>query len=96
MRLIDADALREQWNVSERCEDCKQDARYCDGNLYGSTLYSLRDICGSIDDAPIIDAIPVEWLREKMKIPTMTCANPFDYVFCEWMNEQEAQDEKAK
>ena len=64
MRLIDADALREQWNVSERCEDCKQDARYCDGNLYGSTLYSLRDICGSIDDAPIIDAIPVEWLEE--------------------------------
>ena len=39
-----------------------------------------------VNAAPTIDAIPVEWLREKMKTPTMTCANPFDYVFCEWMN----------
>lgn len=34
----------------------------------------------------VVDAVPVEWLRGKMKTPTMTCANPFDYVFCEWMN----------
>jgi len=76
MRLIDADALNKELQMRV-------------GSPTDDKLYEVN-LC--IIASPTIDAIPVEWLREKMKIPTMTCANPFDYVFCEWMNEQEAQD----
>lgn len=93
MRLIDADALRKRWNVSEKCEDCKQDARYCDGNLYGSELYSLRDICGSIDDAPVIAAIPVEWLRNLCTIAKMEIDDEMfiDWLIRTWREEQETR-----
>lgn len=64
--------------------DALKEAMYQNGGCGICSMY--------VDDAPTIDAIPVVWLREKMKTPIMTCANPFDYVFCEWMNEQEAQD----
>ena len=46
------------------------------------------------DISPTIDAIPVEWLREKMQKPLMSCSNPFVYVMDEWQKEQEAQDEQ--
>lgn len=45
-----------------------------------------------INAAPTIHAIPVEWLREKMKTPCMTCANPFDYVLVAWQDEQKEQE----
>lgn len=36
------------------------------------------------DERLSYDAIPVEWLREKMKKPLITSANPFDYVLDAW------------
>lgn len=93
MRLIDVDTLRKQWNVSEKCEDCKQDARYCGGDLYGSELYSLRDICESIDDVPIIEAIPIEWLQNvhKNSILTRDDIEFRDWLIEKWKKEQENQ-----
>ena len=41
-------------------------------------------IKSQLDMAPAVDAIPVEWLREKMKRPLITSANPFDYVLDAW------------
>ena len=66
-----------------------------------AAVISVRDYLGNIDserdvhieeglhEVPAVDAIPVAWLREKMKIPCMTCANPFDYVLLAWRDEQE-------
>ena len=36
------------------------------------------------DERLSYDAIPVKWLREKMKKPLITSANPFDYVLDAW------------
>ena len=43
-----------------------------------------------ITDAPTVDAIPVEWLREKAQTPCMSCDNPFDYVLTAWEEENNA------
>ncbi len=48
-------------------------------------------VFADITDAPTIDAIPVEWLREKMREPQMTDGNPFGFVLDEWLDEQEAR-----
>ena len=40
-----------------------------------------------VNGIPAVDAITVEWLREKMKKPMITSANPFDYVLDEWEQE---------
>ena len=60
-RLIDADALREHWHISEKCEECHWNNRDCSKPPY----YSLHDICEEIDEVPTIDAIPMWWITEK-------------------------------
>ena len=55
MRLIDIDAFRKDWGLAERCEDCKRDARECQYDQ----IYTRMDFCGWLDDAEIIDAVPV-------------------------------------
>ena len=60
-RLIDADALREHWHISEKCEECHWYNRDCSKPPY----YSLHDICEAIDEVPTIDAIPMWWITEK-------------------------------
>ena len=60
-RLIDIDMLRKTLKMAERCEDCQSDQRKCD-----KELYLARDFCGWLDDAEIVDAIPVDWLEQRM------------------------------
>lgn len=55
MRLIDIDAFRKDWGLAERCEDCERDARECQYDQ----IYTHMDFCGWLDDAEIIDAVPV-------------------------------------
>lgn len=55
MRLIDIDAFRKDWGLAERCEDCERDARECQYDQ----IYTRMDFCGWLDDAEIIDAVPV-------------------------------------
>lgn len=93
MRLIDADALKTKRGMAHRCEDCKHNARMCQSNQD----YTRMDICGMLADAPTIDAIPVEWLREKIKEHTDEegwqdyLANSFGLCIEEWQKEQEAR-----
>ena len=63
MALIDTNALREYYKINEHCEECYWNNRDCNKPPY----YSTYDICRAIDEVPTIDAIPVEWLREKIK-----------------------------
>ena len=55
MRLIDIDAFRKDLGLAERCEDCERDARECQYDQ----IYTRMDFCGWLDDAEIIDAVPV-------------------------------------
>lgn len=49
------------------------------------------DALNIVDELPAVDAVPVEWLREKMREPQMTTGNPFGFVLAEWLDEQEAR-----
>ena len=61
MRLMDVDGLRQTLKMAERCEDCQSDPRKCD-----KEIYSVRDFCGWLDDGKIVDAIPVDWMIQRM------------------------------
>ena len=66
--------------------------RYDDGFADGLMFMAER-----IDSAPTVDAIPVEWLREKIKEHTNDdgwqdyLANSFGLCIEEWKKEQEAR-----
>lgn len=63
MRLIDIDAFRKDWGLAERCEDCERGARGCQYDQ----IYTRMDFCGWLDDAEIIDAVPVVRCRDCAK-----------------------------
>lgn len=56
MRLIDADALIKDWHFGTSCNSCERDAYKCQNY----ETYSAMDVCGMIEDAPTIDAVPVK------------------------------------
>ena len=64
MRLIDIDAFRKDWGLAERCEDCERDARECQFDQ----IYTRMDFCGWLDDAEIIDAVPVAQCERIVKL----------------------------
>lgn len=39
----------------------------------------------------VVDAVPVEWMTDKMHKPQMTCVNPFEFVLSEWLEGQGAR-----
>lgn len=85
-RAIDADALKEQIESHVVSMSVCLSA----GEHYGKV--TMREEClQDIADAPTIDAIPVEWLRDKMQKSRATDANPFGFVLAEWLKEQEAR-----
>ena len=76
MRLIDADALKREWHMGEKCEECEQDARQCQNNVD----FSRMDICAILDDAPTVDLPDAlraagwkeeGWISVKDKMPKM-------------------------
>ncbi len=60
-RLIDADALKKDWSMGDKCEDCPQDTRRCQYDVD----YSRMDICQMIDEAPTIGG----WISVKDSLP---------------------------
>ena len=73
MKLIDVDVFRTEHKLAEQCEDCKRnDKWHCD-----EQMYSARDICGWLDDAPTIDAVPERHGHIEIKV-----INPYDGEDC--------------
>ena len=60
-RLIDADALKKEWGLGEKCEECSQNARKCQ---YEQNLTQM-DICQMIDEAPTFSG----WVSVKDRLP---------------------------
>ena len=94
MRLIDADALIMQMNDGPY--NCPGDCGVCDTDeiiIDGRKLIA----CSAVTHTPTIPAIPVEWMRDKMRgyasalKSTETAA--LVMVMQMWQKEQEAQDE---
>lgn len=57
MRLIDADALKEQWGMGNKCEECRRDARSCQ---YYEHI-TIMDVCSMLDEAPTVDVLAKLW-----------------------------------
>lgn len=55
MRLIDADALKNDHHMGDECDKCETKWRECQYDY----IYSKMDFCTWIDDAPTIDAVEV-------------------------------------
>ena len=45
-----------------------------------------------MEDAPAVDAIPVEWLKKKREVAIWQFAGAIDWLLGDWQKEQEAQD----
>jgi len=98
MRLVDADALKAEFD-----KNCAMECACCDN----ATCNHVRNAvgCGLVDAAPTIDAIPVEWLknrREGMIFAAMTNSQVYgnntielchavNVVLDMWREEQEAR-----
>lgn len=39
----------------------------------------------------VVDAIPIDWLRDRMQSSHATITNPFGFVLAEWLDEQEVE-----
>ena len=72
MRLIDADALKREWHMGEKCEECEQDARQCQ---YDDS-FTRMDICSMLDDAPTVGG----WVSVKDRLPEENVAVNIVYV----------------
>ena len=107
MRIIDADAVV-QYLHEFRCADCDRRKGLKNGEIQfcyeiGDAPCRACDIGDTIeyfldeDIAPTIYAIPIEWLREKIKEHTDEegwqdyLANSFGLCIEEWQKEQEAR-----
>lgn len=78
MRLVDADALQQHFTDMQHYERCA-----ChfvdDGGFPATEWYCVED---ALENAPTIDAIPVEWLRNICAIAKMETD---DEMFLEWL-----------
>ena len=63
MRLIDVDELRADYGMAEDCKDCKTGYRSCQYN----NTYTKMNFCGWLDDAPTVDAIPINWIMTQVE-----------------------------
>ena len=61
MRLIDADALKKEWSLGDKCEECPQNAWKCQ---FEQNLTQM-DICQMIDEAPTVSG----WVSVKDRMP---------------------------
>lgn len=78
MRLIDADALKKEWSLGDKCEECPQNAWKCQ---FEQNLTQM-DICQMLDDAPTVG----EWISVEDRLPenekVVICYTPCDgYMF---------------
>lgn len=61
MRLIDVDALKKDWRMGNKCDECERDPRAC--QYYD---YMLRmSVCSMLDDAPTVGG----WISVKDSLP---------------------------
>jgi hypothetical protein len=61
MRLADVDALKKEYRMADRCEDCERNSRDCQ-NVYN---WTLMDVCSMLDEATTIGG----WISVKDRLP---------------------------
>ena len=78
MRLIDADALKEIYTCNFDYENC---------------IYDGATVVGNVDEAPTVDAVPVEWIEETMKLAESVGAKEYaehlEVLLADWLEREE-------
>ena len=69
MRLIDADALMENYGLKDATKYGNKDAEQQEHSYSTLMLYEIADI---IEDAPTVEAKPVEWIPCSERLPELT------------------------
>lgn len=89
MRLVDADALQQHFTDMQHYERCACNFMD-DGGEPATEWYCVED---ALDNAPTIDAIPVEWLKEfDLYYAGISGGTKYMNELVEaWQREQEAQ-----
>jgi len=64
MRAIDVDMLKKDLNMADNCDECPLNGKECE---YGS-IYSKKDFCQWLDDAPTIESTP-HWIPCSKRVP---------------------------
>lgn len=88
MRLIDADALKEEM-YDEAFETDTDEQRWDSGCWIRYRMFERN-----VDAAPTIDAIPVEWIFEQMQI-LHELHNKNEYVL-QWLIETWQEEQEAR
>jgi len=57
-------------------------------------LYLATDIYKAIEEVPVVDAIPIEWIKEYIRTHPASTDIYFKWMIDEWKAEQEKQNEK--
>lgn len=60
MRLIDADRFKAVNGMKDDCADCDKELRGKSKACEFDRIYTKMDFCGWLDDAPTVDAVPVD------------------------------------
>lgn len=88
--MISRAAAIEQMKSMAGCEACDN------YNYVRCRACSWNDAMNIVEELPTIEAIPVEWLREKMKWADdegdIDSVDLFSWILQAWQKEQEAQD----
>ena len=89
MRLIDADALQQHFTDMQHYERCACNFTD-DGGEPATEWYCVEDV---LENAPTIDAIPVEWLKKVRKDDRLTIddVETIDLILTWWQTEREAR-----
>lgn len=98
MRLIDADAYAAEMRKRQNA-CCKWHSEQNPGSeMYAraeQALVTFVEAWATLENQPTIDAIPVEWLREKMNIADdagdLDSVDLFSWILQTWQKEQEAR-----
>lgn len=91
-RLIDADALQQHFTDMQRYERCACNFTD-DGGEPATEWYCVEDV---LENAPTIDAIPVEWIENMLKEWLKSSASfetcgAISAMLVRWQKEQEAR-----
>ena len=88
MRLIDADAMRIDFDkYVEHIRLIKK------GRKQKTEIAILLDCKGAIDNAPTVDAIPIEWIEETMRLAESVGAKEYaehlEVLLADWAEREE-------
>ena len=87
MELIDRDAVKQELEKA-----INRNLRMT-GRSNPGVLTALKYAIAELDSAPVVDAVPIEWIKEYIRTHPASTDIYFKWMIDEWKEEQEKQDD---